>query len=81
MLCAAGCYAGPADGAWTTAVDHAERKLQHIAEEVATTHGRFDERSERHIRTLHPKAQAAARTFLYRPCFIRKSGHPLTVRL
>jgi peptidoglycan L-alanyl-D-glutamate endopeptidase CwlK len=66
MLCSAGCYAGPADGTWTTAVDEADRKLQQIADEVAAAHGRFDERSERNIRSLHPRAQAAARAFLVR---------------
>jgi peptidoglycan L-alanyl-D-glutamate endopeptidase CwlK len=64
MLCSAGCYAGPADGAWTEAVDQAERKLQKMADELAAAQGRFDERSERHIRSLHPAAQTAARAFL-----------------
>jgi peptidoglycan LD-endopeptidase CwlK len=63
-LCAAGCYSGPQDGVWTSALDDAEVKLQTLAEKIAATHGRFDPRSEKNISTLHPTAQAAARRLL-----------------
>jgi peptidoglycan L-alanyl-D-glutamate endopeptidase CwlK len=64
MLTAAGCYSGPADGEWSRAVDEGDAKLLDITSTLATVHGTFDERSERHIRSLHPKAQEAARRFL-----------------
>jgi peptidoglycan L-alanyl-D-glutamate endopeptidase CwlK len=64
MLCSAGCYTGPKNGVWTQAVDEAESKLQQIADDLAAAVGRFDDRSERHIRSLHPRAQRAAREFL-----------------
>src|SRR4051812_46464564 len=63
-LTAAGCYAGPVDGVWTRALDEADAKHLDITGTIATVCGRFDERSERHIRGLHPKAQEAARRFL-----------------
>ena len=64
MLCSAGCYAGPRNGVWSQAVDDAEAQLTAIAEELARDFGTFDARSERCIRSLHPKAQRAAREFL-----------------
>lgn len=64
MLCSAGCYDGEADGVWNGKVDEGEVKLRQIADQLAARHGTFDERSERHIRSLHPQAQDAARRFL-----------------
>lgn len=64
MLCSAGCYTGPRNGVWSQAVDDAEAKLMTIADQLAADFGVFDARSERCIRTLHPKAQRAAREFL-----------------
>ena len=64
MLCSAGCYTGPKNGAWSQAVDAAEAQLKTIADQLAAQFGQFDDRSERCIRTLHPKAQRAAREFL-----------------
>lgn len=64
ILCSAGCYSGPSNGVWSQAVDDAETKLRTIADQLADELGRFDDRSERCIRTLHPKAQRAAREFL-----------------
>ena len=64
MLCSAGCYAGPRNGVWSQAVDDAEAELKAIADQLAIEFGVLDERSERCIRTLHPKAQRAAREFL-----------------
>ena len=64
MLCSAGCYTGPKNGVWSQAVDAAEAQLKTIADQIAAQLGQFDDRSERCIRTLHPKAQRAAREFL-----------------
>jgi peptidoglycan L-alanyl-D-glutamate endopeptidase CwlK len=64
LLTAAGCYTGPSDGVWNEAIDEADAKLLDITSTLATVHGTFDERSEHHIRGLHPKAQEAARRFL-----------------
>jgi len=64
MLCSAGCYDGPRNGIWSEDVDTAETQLKQIADQLATQFGEFDDRSERCIRTLHPKAQQAAREFL-----------------
>jgi peptidoglycan L-alanyl-D-glutamate endopeptidase CwlK len=64
MLCSAGCYTGPNNGVWSQAVDDAETQLTTIANGLAAELGEFDDRSERCIRTLHPKAQRAARQFL-----------------
>jgi peptidoglycan LD-endopeptidase CwlK len=64
MLCSAGCYDGPRNGVWSDAVDAAEAELKLIADQLAAQFGGFDDRSERCIRTLHPKAQRAAREFL-----------------
>ena len=64
MLCSAGCYTGPSNGVWSQAVDDGEARLKTIADQLAAEFGEFDDRSERCIRTLHPKAQRAAREFL-----------------
>jgi peptidoglycan L-alanyl-D-glutamate endopeptidase CwlK len=64
MLCSAGCYTGPKNGVWSQAVDDAETALKTIADQLAAEAGEFDARSERCIRSLHPKAQRAAREFL-----------------
>ena len=64
MLCSAGCFAGPKNGAWSQALDDAEAQFTTIADFIAAQFGAFDPRSERCIRTLHPKAQRAAREFL-----------------
>jgi peptidoglycan LD-endopeptidase CwlK len=64
MLCSAGCYSGRRDGVWSQTVDEADVKLGEMADAIAARHGTFDERTERNIRTLHPRAQDAARRFL-----------------
>lgn len=64
MLCSAGCYTGPKNGVWNQAVDEAEEQLKTIADQLAVQCGQFEPRSERCIRSLHPKAQRAAREFL-----------------
>ena len=64
MLCSAGCYTGPKNGVWSPALDEAEAQLMSIADRLASECGVFDARSERCIRSLHPKAQRAARELL-----------------
>ena len=64
MLCASGCFAGPFDGASSSTLDAAETKLEEISSGIASSLGTFDPRSEKAIRSLHPKAQEAARKFL-----------------
>ena len=64
ILCSAGCYTGPKNGVWSQAVDDGETKLKTIADQLAGQFGQFDDRSERCIRSLHPRAQRAAREFL-----------------
>jgi peptidoglycan L-alanyl-D-glutamate endopeptidase CwlK len=66
MLSASGHYSGPRDGIWSHFVDDAEAQLHEIAESLTGIHGRVDARSERHLRTLLPAAQNAARQFLRR---------------
>ena len=66
MLCSAGCYTGQRNGVWSEAVDKGEAQLRTIADQLARECGEFDARSERCIRSLHPKAQRAAREFLTR---------------
>jgi peptidoglycan LD-endopeptidase CwlK len=64
MLCSAGCYTGPRNGVWNSDVDRADQRFEELSTTLATTLGVFDPRSEKCIRTLHPKAQEAARRFL-----------------
>ena len=64
MLCSAGCYSGPRNGVWSADVDRADVRFEGLSNTLATTLGTFDPRSEKCIRTLHPKAQEAARIFL-----------------
>jgi peptidoglycan LD-endopeptidase CwlK len=64
MLCASGCFSGPLDGAASSTLDVAETKLEEISNGIASSQGTFDPRSEKAIRSLHPRAQAAARQFL-----------------
>ena len=71
MLCAAGLYSGARDGMWSRSVDDADAKLCEMTRALADIHGRFDQRSECHLRTLLPRAQDAARQFLRR---LREAG-------
>ena len=66
VLSAAECYGGSHDGMWSRFVDEADAKLCELTHALAELHGRFDDRSERHLRTLLPRAQDAARQFLRR---------------
>lgn len=45
-------------------MDSADTRFEDLSNELARTLGSFDPRSEKCIRTLHPKAQEAARRFL-----------------
>jgi peptidoglycan L-alanyl-D-glutamate endopeptidase CwlK len=60
------CYDGDLDGDWGPltdgAVSHFETQTQSIADRL----GRFDPMTERHLRTLQPRAQEAARGFMRR---------------
>lgn len=60
----AGFYAGKVDGDWGPKADAAVKAFDTRSQEIAEMFGTVDARSERHIWTLHPKAQDAARTFL-----------------
>ena len=57
-------YTGKVDGIWGRKTDAAVAAFEAQSERIADRHGRFDAASERHIRTLQPKAQEAARIFL-----------------
>jgi len=60
----ADCYAGAFTSVWDTATDSAETSFVQRCDAIATELTSFDQRSERCIRTLHPRAQEAARRFL-----------------
>jgi peptidoglycan LD-endopeptidase CwlK len=64
LLRSAGCYSGDINGSFDSATDGAELVFFARCSEIAASLGAFDERSERNLRTLHPKAQALARTYL-----------------
>lgn len=64
FLKCAGLYNGKIDGTWGRRTDTAVSAFEARSEQIADRHGRFDPASERHIRTLQPRAQAAAREFL-----------------
>jgi len=66
LLKSAACYAGPVTGAWDSATDAAETTFLQRCDAIAAQSGMFDARSERCLRTLHPRAQEAARRFLAR---------------
>lgn len=64
LLKSAGFDHGKIDGIWGSKTDKAEDEFIKKYEELAERYGRFHQRSERNIVTLHPKAQEAARKFL-----------------
>ncbi len=66
LLRSAKCYEGECSGVWDGATDAAERDFFRKCDAIADVAGACDPRSERNIRTLHPKAQEAARNFLKR---------------
>lgn len=64
FLQTAGLYQGKLDGLWGPKTDAGAAAFDEITEELAERHGRFDRATERHVGTLHPKAQEAARLFM-----------------
>lgn len=59
-----GLYSGALDGDVGPLTRAALRAFEEKSGNIANEHGRFDERSEKNILTLHPKAQELAREFL-----------------
>jgi peptidoglycan L-alanyl-D-glutamate endopeptidase CwlK len=59
-----GLYSEELDGDVGPLTNAALRAFEEEAGHIADEHGRFDERSEKNILTLHPKAQELAREFL-----------------
>ncbi|MDF5710599.1 MAG: M15 family metallopeptidase [Nostoc sp. S4] len=66
FLKSAGFNPGKIDGIWGSKTDAAEDEFLKKSEQIAASYGKFYQRSERNIITLHPKAQEAARQFLKR---------------
>lgn len=64
LLKSQGLYTGPLNGSWNTATEAADQAAEMRSTELAAQLGTFDQRSEANIRTLHLKAQEAARAFL-----------------
>jgi peptidoglycan L-alanyl-D-glutamate endopeptidase CwlK len=64
LLKSNGFYAGALNGAWNPQTDAADAAFLARSEEIKTTLGAFDMRSETNIITLAPKVQALARKFL-----------------
>jgi peptidoglycan LD-endopeptidase CwlK len=64
LLKSAGFYTDTIDGIWGANTDRAVNAFEARFTEIADTLGVFDARSERGIRTLHPKAQKLARQSL-----------------
>lgn len=64
FLACAGFYAGPLDGNWSAAVDAASLKFDAETAAIKAMHGTYDSRTEGHIVTMQPKAQALARQFM-----------------
>ncbi len=66
FLKAAGLYPGCLDGVWGPVTDRAATAFASASDELASSLGRFDTRSEALIATLQLPAQRAARAFLAR---------------
>jgi peptidoglycan LD-endopeptidase CwlK len=64
FLKSAGFNPGKIDGIWGTKTDTAENAFFLKSDQIASTLGVFDKRSENNILSLQPKAQEAARKFL-----------------
>lgn len=64
FLTSAGFYKGKLDGRYGDKTDKALTAFENKAQEIADEFGMFDNRSERNIKSLQPKAQKAARVFL-----------------
>jgi peptidoglycan L-alanyl-D-glutamate endopeptidase CwlK len=66
ILSVAGLYTGKLDGKWSAAVDAADQVFAQAFDQIATSLGAFDPRTEGNIRTILPVTQRAARSFLTR---------------
>ena len=64
FLKCAGLYPAKLDGIWGPKTDAAVDTFENQTEALARQLGTFDRTSERHIRTLQPKAQEQARRFM-----------------
>jgi peptidoglycan L-alanyl-D-glutamate endopeptidase CwlK len=64
FLKSSGFNPGIIDGIWGGNTAQAEKNFLNKSQEIATAYGKFHQRSEDNIITLHPKAQEAARKFL-----------------
>jgi peptidoglycan LD-endopeptidase CwlK len=64
FLTSAGFYRDTLDGKYGDHTDEALTAFEKVTEAIADELGRFDNRSERNIGSLQPKAQRAARVFL-----------------
>lgn len=64
LLKSAGFYGGGLDGIWGPQTDAAITAFDARFAQIAGVEGTFDPRTERSIRTLHPKAQVLARRSL-----------------
>ncbi|HEY0159033.1 MAG TPA: M15 family metallopeptidase [Thermoanaerobaculia bacterium] len=64
LLKAQGLYTGRLDGSWGPKTDAASTEEHRLADNLAFRLGTFHRRSEENIRTLHLRAQEAARMFL-----------------
>lgn len=64
LLKCCGFYAGKLDSDWGPKTEAAETAYQAAAAALITEFGEFDPRTENNIRTLHIRAQRAARQFM-----------------
>jgi peptidoglycan L-alanyl-D-glutamate endopeptidase CwlK len=64
LLKSSGFNPGKIDGDWGPKTDKAEDEFITKSREISTKFGKFHQRSEGNILTLHPKAQESARKFL-----------------
>ncbi len=64
LLKSLGLYTGRIDGIWGPMTDAGVKKFDRRSEALACSLGTFDPRTEKHILSLHLKAQEAARIFM-----------------
>lgn len=64
LLKCSGFYTGKIDGIWGRKTDAAMDAFEARSLEIAEAVGRLDNRSEKSIASLHPKAQEAGRVFI-----------------
>ncbi|MEO7178597.1 MAG: M15 family metallopeptidase [Allosphingosinicella sp.] len=64
LLSCCGFYTDDLDGLWGPNTDAADKAFDKLSDEIAAAEGRFDDRSERNIRSLQCDAQRAARRSL-----------------